>query len=322
MYQTAFPRLFPWDDSRFRSGVVASDLDWADHVVFGGGNIVDRHFLGLAARAAKRRPVSLMSVGCSDPTVTAGQLEIFDRIWVRDTASRDRISSLGVHCDLAPDASWCLEADAESGRRMWDVLFESQEKELYERRVAVILNAHLTSAQPDVLARDMCRWQVFSNDLVEVVDATSASFAFVPFGRGMPWDDRAPNSWVAHRCKWHKKNAVVWDEWGVQETLDFLSASDVVVSMRLHGTIFGCIGGVPFLDVTHHSKNQAFLDSVGMGSRGVPYWDFSRVDFSGMLSGLLSDGGGFREELVSLACAERRRLLGYVAGLSSSIKGG
>ena len=56
----------------------------------------------------------------------------------------------------------------------------------------------------------------------------------------MPWDDRVSNGMVASFCKFWKKNVVLYDELEVQDALDIISAADVVISSRLHSTIFSC----------------------------------------------------------------------------------
>jgi polysaccharide pyruvyl transferase WcaK-like protein len=225
---------------------------------------------------------------------------------------------LGVSCDLAPDAAWVMKPDRENGSRIWKHLFEHEKHDLYEKKVVVVLNAHLTSIQPDSLARDESRFFTFVHDLIQIIDNTSASFAFVPFGRQMRWDDRAPNSWVAHKCKWHRKNFVLWDgSWSVQDTLDFIAAADAMISTRLHATIFACMGGTPFVDVTHHDKNRAFLRSVNLEDWSVPYWDFSRERSWSLLKNHLDQdyAHDFYKTFEGLASERCAALLSYAKGL-------
>jgi polysaccharide pyruvyl transferase WcaK-like protein len=311
MYKIAFPMLFPERDNRFVSVLTKEDVEWSDEVVIGGGNIIDKFFLTNANNMVKNKPLHFYSVGCTDLSVTASQLNSFHTVWVRDVMTYKKLNGMGVMCDLAPDASWVLSPNIDRGSKLWEDLFAAQDRDLYEKRVVVVLNSHLTSAQPDLLARDLARFDVFTHDMVNIIDHTNASFAFLPFGRRLPWDDRVANSWVAHKCKWHAKNAVVWDEWGVQETLDFVSAADAMISQRLHSTIFATIGGTPFLDVTHHDKNRGFLSSVGLEDWGVNYWDFPREKSKQILDDLITDHKSNHRKLQTIANRERRALLDH-----------
>jgi hypothetical protein len=310
-YKTSFPALFPGHDNRFVRQLNAADVNWSDEVVVGGGNIVNAHFLEQIDRyIPPTKPVSLFSVGATDvPIDNPARFARFKKIWVRDQLSRNRLAAIGVPSDCVPDSSWVLTPDIDHGDRLWRDLFVSQNKDLYSKRVVVVLNAHLTSKQPDLLARDALRWQVFADDMVSVIDGTSASFAFLPFGRHMPWDDRVPGSWVAHKCKWHKKNAVVWDEWSVQDSLDFIAAADATVSMRFHSTVFSCIAGVPLIDITHHDKNKSFLESVGLQDYGVSYWDFPREKVHDLLGMILR--GYLRDFFSCVGLGQRQKVLDY-----------
>lgn len=289
-YRVAYSRLFPRVDGAFADRPSPEQVAACDALVLGGGNVIDRHYLQVVRPYLGKVPVYAMSAGCTDSGVDPEDLKKFERIWVRDHRSVKVLAGLGVRSDYAPDAGWALEADVRNGDLVCRGLFERQEKDLYKRRVVVVLNSHLTTAQPDVLARDAARFDCFAHALAAVADQTAASFVFVPFGRSMPWDDRVPNSWVAHKCKWHGKNAVVWDELSVFETLDVLAAADAVVSMRFHSTLFALAGGTPVVDVTHHDKNLGLIESAGVEVPSVPYWDFSKDLFARTLNDLLEGG--------------------------------
>jgi polysaccharide pyruvyl transferase WcaK-like protein len=68
---------------------------------------------------------------------------------------------------------------------------------------------------------------------------------------------------------------MIYNELDVQETLDIISASDAVVSTRLHSSIFSCATETPFLDITHSHKNKYFLETIKYEKASVGYEDFN-----------------------------------------------
>ncbi len=315
-YSQSFPLLFPHDQHRFVSSLQPSDISWSDEVIIGGGNIITNSFLKSACEAvAGKKPMKLHSVGCSDRNVSKDLLKKFKQIWVRDARSQSILSGLSIASTLVPDASWVLESSEARGRALWASSFAQRGLELYDRRVAVVLNSHLTSSPKGMLERDMARWQAFANDMVEIIDGTYCSYGFLAFGRKLPWDDRVPGGWVAHKCKWVGKNLMVWDMWGVQDTLDFLAGADLVISMRLHSSLFSCIANVPFIDITHHDKNLGFLESVGLNDWSVPYWDFSRKALRDLMDHHWEDHDRQRTRLREITKARKTELLNYVKKL-------
>jgi polysaccharide pyruvyl transferase WcaK-like protein len=297
-YKICFPKVFPGHSFSF-----SADGSGSGPAVLGGGNVCSKSFLDQMDRFSGRK--FAVSVGCTrdDP---AARLMGFDGVFVRDEESVENLRRAGVAARLAPDLAFCLEPDRAAGRAELERRFEGQGRDLYEKVVAVILNAYLCVGD-DVLAREEANFQKVVWDLARTMDSTNASFVFLPFGTGQPHDDRIANSWLAGKCKYWKKNLVVYDAPGVQRTLDLLSACDCAISTRLHSSIFSAVACVPFIDVTHHSKNSGFLRSIYRKDWSVPYWDFDRAQFVGMLNGLL--GGGAGHGLAEIV-AEKRIILG------------
>lgn len=314
-YKNSFPRLFPSHELRFAETLNADLIDSHDALVVGGGNIIDLHHLSHVNRFAnnlKGKPVVAFSVGFTDSGVMKEHLRIFDHIYVRDEPALERLKGMGVLATYCPDAAFGMEADWSWGRERWVELFHESRRDLYDHRVAIVLNAHLTSGGGDTLARDAYRFQLFANEMAHVCDHTNASFLFLPFGVQPPWDDRVPNSWTAGRCKWFKKNLVSYENRGVQETLDLIAGADVVVSMRYHSTVFSVVAEVPFIDIYHHDKNHSFLKTLGVTSWGIPYWDFSRDRISELLGKQLGDFGDRRERISQINREQRSKLRGCV----------
>ncbi len=222
-YKLAFPKLFPNYNFHFSDKI--TNPDWT--TILGGGNVCSDHFLTQANLAKKKYAIS---VGGID-----SRLENFDGVYVRD---EQKIPN----SILIPDLAFCLEPERERGIELLKNLFNG--RDLYEKKIGVIINSYLCVGDSN-LARDEALFQYFSYNLARIMDNTNASFIFIPFGTNH-FDDRIPNSWISGKCKWWKKNLVIFEQFCPQTTLNIVSACDAVISMRLHSSIFSTISNVPF----------------------------------------------------------------------------
>jgi polysaccharide pyruvyl transferase WcaK-like protein len=296
-YRLAFPRLFPGPALSFTDSVPA---DRHDMLVLGGGDVLTAPMLDMAARSrSPRAAMSVSATSCNDPRRVAA---MFDHVWVRDARSQHALEQGGVDARLVPDFAFALEADAARGRGLLDAAFAASGADRYDRVVAVVVNAHL-AVREGCLARDEAWFVSFAHMFGWMTDRVGASFLFVPFGTASPWDDRVANGWVASRSKFWQKNVVVYSQPSPQDALDLLSACDAAVTSRLHAAIFCTIGGVPFVDLSHHDKTTDYLATAGLGDYAVPYWDCSRSFLLGQLEQRLSGGA---EESARLAGVARR----------------
>ena len=126
-------------------------------------------------------------------------------------------------------------------------------------------------------------------DLSRLADNTSASFIFFPMSTQMPSDDRATNSMVAGRCKFWRKNLILYDELNVQQTLDLISSCDVIISTRLHSLIFSLAAKVPFINLIHHDKCRGYSESLGLLDWSCNYWNFNYDDLFEMVKDRLEN---------------------------------
>jgi polysaccharide pyruvyl transferase WcaK-like protein len=289
-YKLSFPKMFPQYDCVF----VEDTKDKLPVYILGGGDVVGDHFLQILKDIPKKHIIS--AAISKEMTNLTG----FSTIAVRDMQSVANAATSGVVAQYAPDFAFALNFSKERGKELIKKQFAK--RDLYNKVIAVVVNAHLL---PEHGARGVSRETVafdhLAYQLSQAIDNTSASFIFIPFGTEMPWDDRTSNSWVASRCKFHQKNTVVYDRLSAQDTIDIVSACDAVISTRLHSSIFACVAGVPFLDITHNHKNKGFLDTVGMIKLSVSY---SAVNYDFLLEklrGFLSDNVELKDELLKIA---------------------
>lgn len=280
-YKQTFPLLFPEYDLIFK------DSGTADICILGGGNILSESYVRLALNAkVQKRFIFSASANKHSPF---SLLKEFDGIVVRDQESFKLLQEHDVLCHLGADAAFALKPNPEAGLALIKEKFEIERGELYSKIVGVVINGHLSQAKDAQLARDFITLNKATQDIASVADSTPASFVFFPMSTGAPHDDRVSNGLVANRCKFWKKNLVIYDRLSVQQTLDLVSACDSMISTRLHSSIFGVVANRPFVDLVHHDKNRSFLETCGIEDFGLSYWSFGSQQLRTLLNKSLSD---------------------------------
>lgn len=263
-YKLAFPEVFPNYNFVFSDKAIPDQQSY----ILGGGDVVSEDFLKTIKNYKNKH---IISATISKKT----NLSDFENVFVRDNWSLS--NCLNKRAILMPDIAFGLTPNINDGQKMITELFKSVGHDHYRKVFIVVINSYLMS---DYVGnnRDFLAFQNFSNHFGKFMDNTDASFLFLPFGRGMPHDDRISNAWVSSKCKWWKKNVVVYDVLSVQETLNIISASDLVISSRLHSTIFSCLCSVPFIDITHGHKNRIFLETANLSHYSLPYEEINHVN--------------------------------------------
>lgn len=280
-YKNTFPILFPEYDFVFK------DTGTADICILGGGDILSEKYVNLALKAnVKKRFIFSASANRNTPFELLKQ---FDGIIIRDKQSQKLLTEHDIPCQLAADAAFCLKPNPSAGKELLKSMFKQDNLELYSKVVGVVLNGHLGQVNDGGLTRDFLTLNKAAQDIATVADSTSASFVFFPMSTGVPHDDRVTNSMASSRCKFWRKNLVVYDRLSVQQTLDLVSCFDAVISTRLHSSIFCVLSGVPFVDLHHHDKNKSFLETCGLQDFGISYWSFGADQLRCMLNKMMSD---------------------------------
>lgn len=301
-YKLSFPILFPEHSFTFSQKLVP-----ADAYIVGGGDVVHGRYLKLLQSEKNKH---IMSATLSNVV----DIKDYKSIALRDLRSMEFSKKCGVKAELIPDFAFAFTSNAARGKQLIDQIFAAEGQERYERVIATTINGFLLPSH-NTLDRESQHFHNLSYELSHAIDFTSASFIFLPFGSEMPTDDRIANMWISSKCKFHKKNLCVLNRLSVQDTLDIMAASDAVVSTRLHSSIFSCVAGVPFIDITHNHKNESFLETIGY-KNSIPYRGFSSIKFLEMISSILSDSKQTRKELCAITDNYKNKLLDY----SNSLK--
>ena len=290
-YKFTFPLLFPGHEFNFFDELKTS----ATTVILGGGNILNKEFVDIFNKIKCHKKLCI-SVGA-----TEFHEVLADEIYVRDIKSLEIIPG----AKYIPDLAFSLTPNYENGRKLIQKFFKNLD--LYNQIIVVCPNAHLSDKR-NTLARDHLYYEKFCYELAKLADETPASFIFLPFCRSMPWDDRTVCFNIASKCHFWKKNVVLSEELGVQDVLDVISASTLVLSQRLHASIFSCVSGVPFLDIVHHDKNKSFLETINRTDLMISYWDFSIIYLKERINHLLLSFETEKEKLNNMTSLQRSKL--------------
>lgn len=278
-YKSSFTKLFPQHNLTFTDVLKASHLEKCEAIILGGGNVIRPGFINQLKKVNKKINIYAMSAGMEERI----DLSIFKKVYGRDSQTLKFAKEQNVPCEFMPDIAFTMTPNKEKGRQWIQNQFQSENNDLYSKVVTVIVNGYMVNGQLGNLARDAFSFLKFSYDFARVLDETSASFIFLPFGTQIPYDDRVANAWVAAKCKYWKKNLMVYDRLSPQTTLDIIAASDAVISSRLHSSIFSFVSGTPFVDITHHSKNALFLELIGQTQNSVNFWNFQPEELKSKL---------------------------------------
>lgn len=307
-YKIAFPQVLRDHDFIFTD----KPINNASAYILGGGDIISAFFLDSLKKI--NAPKHIMSVTLREET-NAKDLKQFDSIQVRDMASLEIAKAKNIKATFVPDITFVLEPNRKNGQKIIEGYFKKEGNDLYEKTVAVVLNGHLLSGHAGT-ALDASRFEKLCYDIAVASDNINASFIFLPFGKRMPWDDRIANAICASRCKYWKKNVVIYDSLSPQETLDVIGASDMLMSMRLHSSIFACICGVPFIDITHNHKNKYFLDTIDFKEFSIEYDNIGRRSLIEMSEDIFD-----RHEKISSFLGEKAaEFKSLVIGAGSSVR--
>jgi len=283
-YKDTFKSLFPSHEFTFVNQLNQNLIDSHDIVLLGGGNVLRNHYIN-ELKKVKNKKIYAYSVGMEDNCTES--LDMFSHIYARDFETLDKLKAKNVSASFIPDAALCLSGNPENGKKIIERIFKEEDLDLYSKTVVIVVNSYMAGLGNDSLARDAFNFIKFSYDLAKTVDETPASFIFVPFGIKQPHDDRTTNSWVASKCKFWKKNYVMFNQLNYKEVLDIISYSNLVISSRLHSTIFSYITGTPFIDITHHSKNEIFVKMIEKNNNSISYWNFDNTILKNKIKELL-----------------------------------
>ena len=288
-YKLAYPAIFPDVSFTFQDNL--DNIERPDAVILGGGDVINESFFIQIKKFTKKFPdvpIYAMSVNVNPKVDCSIFKKMFVRSLVTDT---DQVIYM-------PDFTFVLKPNPERGQRLIKKIFKDYNAELYDKIVIVTMNTYLCYGD-NQLARDHVNFERVCFEIGRMIDETAASFLLLPFGNSFPINDRVANSYLYSKCKWWRKVCLYFGNLSVQDTLDVISAANVVIGTRLHALVFACIGSTPFISLQHHDKTKCFLETVGRTAWKVEYWKFCRDRLTSLLDKML-EKKELREELAQI----------------------
>lgn len=258
-FKLAFKQLYPMFNMDFVDNITEC-VDY-DLCILGGGDVVNEKNLKML-KLLKCKKIAL-SVSITENSI-CNELRLLDHIYVRDTNSLKILHKNNIfNCTYLPDVVLTLEPNKENGLKLINELFKNEKSDKYENIYGIVVNSHLIGNRT-CSYNNRSKFLQFAQDLSQLIDDTNASFIFIPFSTGFPWDDRVANSWVNNSCVYWKKNVVIYKELELQDTLDIISACNKVIAMRYHASIFSFKSEVPFLTIGFHDKFLSFCNDFDL----------------------------------------------------------
>jgi polysaccharide pyruvyl transferase CsaB len=299
-----------WSDSL----AVSESIRRSDLVIVGGGGLFHDHWdtdagsfltsdnAGVADYTAPAilgalygKPVFLYAVGIG-PLETR-QAQLFTRaacqaaavISVRDAASKRLLKSVG--------------ADVTKVQVTADAAFGFEVPKSLEKHSAMSI---AVAARPWETGVIPAFWESeLASALDRFVTEHGGTVNLIPCERKAPAadDDRRAAERIRGRMK-HGRSAEIVTVTRPSEIYRVLSASDVVIGMRLHALILGALAGTPVIGLSHESKNRELFRQLGVQENFV---DLTSID-GRTLGRLIDDSLASRDRFGGIIAGKVRRL--------------
>jgi len=246
-----------------------SCLSNSDLAIIGGGGIITPQFWFFKEEIYKKlnkQKLVLFNVNFtkeSIPILKNDQLDI-DLIIVRDLYSFDLAKSIlkdrSVEVLLAPDISTL------------DISRKYQYSE--NDYISVCLNHYVLK---DFFTNDLRKRVYAEKFLLELSSFLNWSKVFnnkiqlIPSQLDKQINDNTANALIDGYI--NGSDHWVTNNLNIEE---YLISSKLIISMRYHTTLFAIKYGIPFIDISHHSKNRNLLEDSRLSDHLVDYWSVSK----------------------------------------------
>lgn len=275
-------------------------INSSDHLIIGGGNIVDVGFLkGLGL---VRVPYSFVGVGVVKSTDLT-LLSDAENVIVRDKESFDLVSAVREDVILAPDLAFSFTPSPHQPKGKRPL-------------VGVFLN-DCVSPRFDSTILKFIECEKVKLELSRFLESLPYEVIFIPMSVSPP-DDRRISLDVIGKMKNGYKYRCITQELQPMECLNIVSSLDFAITMRLHASIFCTLAGVPFIDITHHDKSKGYLSSIGMPELGVDFYELSIRNLQEKFTMIETNRKSISQRLLSIADQNKRDLEGLIRNVHLS----
>lgn len=301
-FKLALSTLFSNHSIEFINSIPANQekINSSDHLLIGGGNIVDSGFLkGLGL---VRVPYSFIGIG----VVEGNDLSLLaeaENVIVRDEKSLDWVSAIREDVKLAPDLAFAFDSPVKSaGKR--------------RPRVGVFLNDCVSSKFDSTILK-FIECEKVKLELSRFLESLACEVVFIPMSFAPP-DDRRISLDIIGKMKHGHKYQCITEALSPMGCLKLVSSLDFAITMRLHASIFCTLAGVPFIDITHHDKSKGYLSSIGMPELGVDFYELSLRNLQEKFTMIETNRKSISQRLLSIADQNKRDLEGLIRNVHLS----
>lgn len=255
-----------WPEHQFTFSDKPDNNATYDLCIIGGGDVVRPE--ALKATEKLLCPRIALSVTITEQSLCE-DLRKLKHIYVRDGKSAEVLRKYNyLNYTYLPDISTCLKGDKARGNNVILKNYVDNGLVLHSEVCVVIMNAHLMGTY-DKKFYDRITFEKLVGDMASLMDKKATSFLFLPLSTKFPWDDRVSNGIVQSNVKKFNKNAVIYNPLSVQDTIDIIAASDLVITTRFHGLIFGIGNNISTVTLSFHDKFSGFCETINQ-----PYLDY------------------------------------------------
>jgi len=306
-FRYALRQLFPIGVEIKFVGTLLPNLDTinaGDHLLIGGGNIVDRGFLKGLEKV--KVPYSFVGVGIvpgNDLSLLSGA----DNVIVRDSRSLELAAAVYPQVVLSPDLAFTLRGCVDVAKE----LLEEESGVKFKRPVVGVFLNDCVSARFDSTILKFMECEKVKLELARFLESLPYDVVFIPMSTAPP-DDRRISLDVIGKMQKGYKYPCLTQIINPVKVLSIASALDFAITMRLHASIFCTIAGVPFIDILHHDKSKGYLNELGMPELGIDFYELSLRILTEKFTMLEQNRESISRRLFVIAEENKRTLEGLI----------
>lgn len=254
-------------------GKMSENIFLNDIIVIGGGGIINQNFWifkDFNKLKNFKKPIAFINVNITHEIEDTDFLNNLKKLnaawWVRTIESKSILSTAGIKSNFLPDISFkshVVKPLRKTSKKLsiflnYYVFNDLTNKNNVNKFIHALHNCQILAS--------FCDWMVNFG--------WNITFYSAHVDRDI--DDRIPSAFVFGNMK--NKSGVKWEseslEW--EKLIEEISSSELVISMRFHSSAVAFAAGVPCIDITHHDKNQALIDDIGVEEISVKYLTLSQ----------------------------------------------
>ena len=277
-FKLVHKKLFPDMDVRWISDEPVPNQEPGDVIVLGGGDVARSFY---TQHIPKNSRFYVYGVGIDGDDDFECLVSCADRIieaWIRHEPDVDRLRECGVNAHYTPDIVFqlrdqvpAIEPDIVDGRKRMVCFFSNN-----------LVQHSLFSNNLDGI---VCSLQL-KRQIADALDGISHAyrFDFIPMSFDFNDFDLSFCCDIFSMMNERESINIVEQELSFAQVLRYVRSANVVFSMKLHGLVYSCLSGVPFINIGHSRKTHIFCEELGMTEVSMPKFHFEYNRFLNALA--------------------------------------